>query len=183
MAEEALGQPVRCPTCGTTFSPEPWAGNPAELPPSTEAPPTASYVAGGNAEAPADPPPAQPAPGPIPGAAPLRPAKVEALGYMMLGGGILALLMGAGLATFTRHVHVFCCHFWPGSLYAIILGIMAIIKASQILGHEGYRQAPPSAVAVMQIINILNGDVANCVLGILGLVFLKDPEVRRYFRG
>jgi hypothetical protein len=35
----------------------------------------------------------------------------------------------------------------------------------------------------MQIVNIINGDVANCVMGILSLVFISDREVERFFRG
>jgi hypothetical protein len=35
----------------------------------------------------------------------------------------------------------------------------------------------------MQIINIINLDVVNCAMGIISLVFLNEPEVRRYFRG
>jgi hypothetical protein len=35
----------------------------------------------------------------------------------------------------------------------------------------------------MQIVNIINFDVVNCVLGIVILVFLSDPEVKAYYQG
>jgi hypothetical protein len=38
-------------------------------------------------------------------------------------------------------------------------------------------------VAIMQIINIICCDVPNCVMGILTLVFLGDPEVEAFFSG
>jgi hypothetical protein len=35
----------------------------------------------------------------------------------------------------------------------------------------------------MQIVNIVNGDIPNCVMGILTLVFLGEKPVARYYRG
>ena len=40
---------------------------------------------------------------------------------------------------------------------------------------------PARAIAIMQIINIVNGDIPNCVMSILALVFLGD-RVRGYYR-
>ncbi len=34
----------------------------------------------------------------------------------------------------------------------------------------------------MMIINIINGDIVNLVLGIVALVFLGDEEVKDYFQ-
>jgi hypothetical protein len=63
------------------------------------------------------------------------------------------------------------------------VGIMAIVKGAALLGRDDWRQSPPRTIAIMQIINIINFDVTNCVLGIITLVFLNEPEVRRYYRG
>jgi len=60
---------------------------------------------------------------------------------------------------------------------------MAIVKGSQLLGQNDQFQAPPNAIAIMMIINIICCDFANLVMGILILVFLSDPEVRNYYRG
>jgi hypothetical protein len=63
------------------------------------------------------------------------------------------------------------------------MGIMAIVAASPLLGENAHLQAAPRGIAIMQIINIINLDVVNCAMGIISLVFLNEPEVRRYFRG
>jgi predicted Zn finger-like uncharacterized protein len=110
-----------------------------------------------------------------------KPGKVQAIGIMMLIGGILAIVTGIGGLTIGL---VSCvCLAWPGTYYSLVLGIMATIKGSQILGDKASTEAPPKGIAIMQIINIINGDIPNCVMGILGLVFLNEPETNRYFRG
>jgi predicted Zn finger-like uncharacterized protein len=111
-----------------------------------------------------------------------KPGKVQAIAIMTLIGGIFALMIAlTWLGVDIGSVGV-CC-LWPGQYYSIVLGIMAIIKGSQLLGRDDWKQAPPSTIAVMQIINVINGDVTNCVLGIITLVFLNEPEVKRYYRG
>ncbi len=47
----------------------------------------------------------------------------------------------------------------------------------------GERQGKVQAIAIMQIVNIVNGDIANCVMGILTLVFLGEKPVKNFFRG
>jgi len=109
----------------------------------------------------------------------IRPTKVEAIGVMMLVGGIIALLFGIG----GMRLHgLFHTSFWPPAIYSLILGVMAIVRGSRLLGRFGHLQPSPKVIAVMQIVNIINGDVPNLVMGIVSLSFLKDPGVRRYFR-
>jgi hypothetical protein len=113
---------------------------------------------------------------------PQNPGKVQGIAIMTLVGGILAILMSLtwmGVGVGTMGV---CC-LWPGTYYSLVLGIMATIKGAQLLGQDDHLQSPPKAIAIMQIINIINGDVTNCVLGIVTLVFLNEPEVRDYYRG
>jgi hypothetical protein len=110
-----------------------------------------------------------------------RPGKVQAIAIMTLIGGILATINGLAMLVFGAFTCF--CLFWPGTYYAIVLGILAIIKGSQLLGADAHRQPPPQAIAIMQIINIINGDIANCVMGILSLVFQGEPPVKRFFRG
>jgi hypothetical protein len=110
-----------------------------------------------------------------------KPGKVQAIAIMTLVGGILATLLGVWLLV----IGAFTCVllFWPGTYYSIVLGILAIIKGAQLLGPDAHRQAPPQAIAIMQIVNVVNGDLANCVMGILSLVFLGEKPVQRFFRG
>jgi predicted Zn finger-like uncharacterized protein len=112
---------------------------------------------------------------------PEKPGKVQAIAIMTLIGGILALLHG--LVGLVIGVGTCFCLLWPGTYYSIVLGILAIIKGSQLLGADAHRQPPPQAIAIMQIVNIVNLDVPNCVMGILTLVFLGEKPVARFFRG
>jgi predicted Zn finger-like uncharacterized protein len=105
-----------------------------------------------------------------------KPEKVQAISIMTLVGGILAVLISAGLMAT-------CIGFvWPGTYYSLVLGILAIIKGAQLLSDKAYRESPPQATAIMQIINIINLDAINLALGIIVLVFLSDRDVKAYFR-
>ena len=95
---------------------------------------------------------------------------------MTLAGGILAILtcFGIGLGT---------AGFWIPWIYSLVLGIMAIIKGSQMLGsNPAPAFASAKTIAIMQIVNIINCDMVNLTLGIITLVFLNDPEVRDHLR-
>lgn len=109
-----------------------------------------------------------------------KPGKVQAIAIMMLVGGIMACMwflivngLIFGLATLGL-----CCI--PG-IYNIVSGIMAILKGVQLLGDRAHLQSPPSGIAIMMIINIINLDFINLILGILVLVFLADEEVKDFF--
>jgi hypothetical protein len=104
---------------------------------------------------------------------------VQAVAIMTLIGGIYAILHFLGVAGGTGG---FCC-LWPGLYYAIVVGILGIIKGSQLLGQDAHLQAPPKTVAIMMIVDIINGDLVCVVLGIIILVFCSDPEVERFYKG
>src|SRR6266542_5910886 len=111
----------------------------------------------------------------------VKPGKVQAIAIMTLVGGIWALFWAlvfgtpAGLSSMGL-----CCI--PG-IYGVVVGIMAIIKGSQLLGENAREQPAPTSIAGMMLINIINLDVPNLVMGIVCLVFLSDPEVKEFFRG
>src|SRR5262249_47041308 len=104
-------------------------------------------------------------------------SKVQALSIMILVGGILACLIGVAWSATCVGL------FLPGTYYSFGLGIMAIIKASDLLGARAYRSAPPKPIALTQITHIVCFDVINLTLGIIELVFLNEREVQDYFRG
>jgi hypothetical protein len=106
-----------------------------------------------------------------------KPGKVQAIAIMMLLGGIVALLYGL---LWAASIVGLC---WPGTYYSFVFGVIAIVKASQLLSEKVRRAAPPQALAIMQIINIVALDVINLTMGIISLVFLSDRDVKRYFRG
>jgi hypothetical protein len=103
-----------------------------------------------------------------------KPGEVTGIGVMLLSGGIVALLMGA-------MVGVSLCCLWPVSYLSLVWGVLAIIRGSQMLGPRDDLQGPPRVLLVLQVVLILNGDVINCVLGIVGLVLLNNPAVRDYY--
>lgn len=196
--DELLGKLVKCPTCNMTFtatalaSPVAAAGDPASAAPPPSPPP-----------APAAPPPiAQQRPmavaqyqrptGPPPGTSSgQRPGKVQAVAIMTLVGGILAtvnavvmlmiMLIYGGIGGLATGGIGFICCLYPPPYYGVVLGIMGIIKGAALLGQQGHMQTAPKGIAIMQIINIINFDVPNCVMGIITLVFMGDPEVGNYY--
>ena len=107
---------------------------------------------------------------------PAVPGKIQAISIMTLVGGILAILtcFGIGLGT---------AGFWIPWIYSLILGIMATIKGSQMLGsNPAPAFASAKTIAIMQIVNIINCDIPNLAMGIINLVFLNDPQVKEYLR-
>src|SRR5205823_6505223 len=93
-----------------------------------------------------------------------KPGKVQAIAVMTLVGGILATLGAVAILGYFGLVGIasmgfgLVCCLWPGPYYGLVVGIMGIVKGSQLLGENAHRSAPPTTVAVMQIINVVNGD-------------------------
>lgn len=102
-----------------------------------------------------------------------RPGQVQAVAIMMLVGGILGLINALVIALAT------IC-LWPGIYYEIVVCILMIIRAANMLGPDD--RGPPRTLAILQIICIANGDVINCVLGIVSIIMLNDPHVEEYYR-
>ena len=97
---------------------------------------------------------------------------------MTLVGDILAILNFLAVGASSGFV---CC-LWPGLYYGLVVGIMAIIKGAALISVNAANETPPKTIAIMQIVNIINFDIPNCVMGILTLVFLGDPEVVGFFK-
>jgi hypothetical protein len=156
--DELVGQHVECPACAATFTAQPARSR--------------ALVPAGERRRPSN----FRGPGP-------KPNAVQTMGILMLIGGILAVVHGlivwplAGLST------AFICCLYVPMIFSPIMGILAIVKGANLMGAEAHLQAPPKAIAVMQIINIINGDVINLAMGIVNLTMMNDPEVRRYLRG
>jgi len=107
-----------------------------------------------------------------------KPGKVTAVGAMLLAGGICAILNSLFFGIFTA----FACCVWPGLYFGVIWGILAIVRGAELLGG-GWRSRDPHTLVVLQIIQIVNLDGINLILGIVGIVFLGDRAVHRGFRG
>jgi hypothetical protein len=106
----------------------------------------------------------------------VRPGQVQAVAIMMLVGGILGLLL---MLTYLGVTFCFIL-VWPGFYFELVVSIMCIVRAANMLGRDD--QGPPRTLSILMIIFIINGDVINCVLGIVCLVMLNAPEVVSYYR-
>jgi hypothetical protein len=177
--EDLLGKHVQCPACKLTFIaalpapasyPGPAMAAPPEVP--VEEPPRKRMAnEGDDRYEDGDDRPIRRRPG-----SERKPGKVQAIGIMSLVGGILAILLAIGLGAGTGS---FCC-LWPGTYYSLVFGIIAVVRASAILGARAHLQIPPTGLAIMHMVNIINLDVANLVLGIIIMIFCNDEEVREY---
>ncbi len=113
---------------------------------------------------------------PVPFAAPPylpKPDKVQAIAIMSLVDGIVNVIYGIVL------ISTFCLA--PLGLYAIAVAVLGILYASKLMVQRPEPIQPNKTLAIMQIVNILSGNVISLVIGILSLVFYDDPEVRRYY--
>jgi predicted Zn finger-like uncharacterized protein len=188
--DELLGKKVKCPTCGTVFQADESAApspavreedepitstaeeeqSPIGRPESEEEPSTPSKRRPGRDDE-------DDALGPPRREVGRKPDKVQNIGVMMLISGILGVIIFLGLGGGSAG---FCC-LWPGTYYSLVMGIMAIIKGAQLLGDKADQSPAPKGIAIMMIINIINGDIPSLVMGIICLQMLGDPEVERFF--
>jgi GYF domain 2 len=104
-----------------------------------------------------------------------RPGQVQGIGIMMLVGGILGLITALSISLGSG----FICCLWPGIYFEIVVGILMIIRGVNMMNQDN--QGPPRTLAIMQIIFIVNGDIINCVLGIVSLIMLNDAKVQNYY--
>jgi ribosomal protein L37AE/L43A len=105
------------------------------------------------------------------------PSNVKTVGVLMLIGGIYALLQSAGMALGTYCV----CLAWPGLWLAVVWGILGIIRGSAMMNGRDPSPTPPTVLLTLQILLILNCDILNMILGIVGLSMANNAEVQDYY--
>ena len=114
---------------------------------------------------------------------PDRPPNVATVGVMLLVGGIVAICWTVGTMFVTAAMTCGLCCLWPGFYLAPVWGVLAIIRGSSMVGGDDIRPTPPTVLHVLQIMLILNLDVVNLVLGIVGLVSTNSEETQDYYAG
>jgi hypothetical protein len=180
------GKQMHCKSCGSAviipepLAPKPLTGiplpSPGDVEPEEEPhPPSASDEADGGPSVPADRPWLRPSR--RRSAAPSKPGKLSAIAGMLLGGGVWAICWNLLAALF--FFPFFCV--WPGFYFGIVWGILAIIRGAGLLG-DNWRRNHPRLLVILQIVQIVNLDVVNITLGIIGLVFLNDGRIGPAFR-
>jgi hypothetical protein len=98
-----------------------------------------------------------------------KPGKVTAIGGMRLGAGVCNIL--AGLV----------CYWFVLPLLLIPLGIVEIISASNLLKAEPDYPSGLKTIAILEIVAIVTlAGWISLAVGILTLVFLGDPRVKKY---
>jgi hypothetical protein len=104
-----------------------------------------------------------------------KPGKLQTVVLMQLITGILSALGFGVLILATCGVAL----LFLVPIYALATGIMAIISGAKGMGKNP-RHGLYKIVAIMQIVAIISGDVPALVSGIIGLIFLNDPEVKGF---
>jgi len=206
--DDLIGQLVKCPTCGTTFT-----AAVADTPPAPGPPPPPSELERRAAEVPLPPEPLPPAPVPVwprqPGfldeeeayRSRRRPLEFEARSAVegpstaLLVVGILSLILHLGFATLMclgfgiaaqapgrrgRGEEEFILLFYFGyCCVGVVLDILVIVGAQKMKRLESYGLAMTSCILAMLPTSVC------CLLGlpfgIWGLVALNQPGVKDVF--
>jgi hypothetical protein len=114
--------------------------------------------------------PTQPAEAPQ--SAATKPSQIQTLGILTLISGILNCILGVSL--------MFTVVWILPAAYSIVIGILEIIFATKLMPDPIKVSKPGKHIAIMEIINIINGSVFSLVVGILALVWYNDEKVKVY---
>ena len=123
---------------------------------------------------------------PISAAGPVKSPDVDFVCNVIFFDGIWALVYGVlGSLGFCISGALLwfpaCCI--PGSIFSIVVGVLALLQGLKLRGPEAHLQPPPKTLAILMIVNFISGDVITGVLGILTLMKLQKPDVSAYFKG
>ena len=114
---------------------------------------------------------------------PSKPGNIATIGVLLLVGGIISLCWTVGTMFFTSALTCGICCLWPGFYLAPVWGILAIIRGTAMMNGRDTSTGPPTVLLGLQILLILNFDMINMVLGIVGLVLANNEDVREYYAG
>lgn len=110
-------------------------------------------------------------------------SQVGTLGTLLVVGGVLAIVWTVGMIFSLGVATCGICCFWPGLYLGPIWGVLAIVRGVSMTNGRDSRPAPPTALQILQVCLILNLDVINMTLGIVGLVMANHGPTRDYYAG
>ncbi|MFO7639517.1 MAG: hypothetical protein R6X14_09560 [bacterium] len=65
--------------------------------------------------------------------------------------------------------------------FSIVLGILEIVYATKLMATPIRVDKIAKHIAIMEIVNIINGALLAVVVGILALVWMGEPKIKEYF--
>ncbi len=107
-----------------------------------------------------------------------KPALVMAIALMTLVNGIFNIIWGLSIVLGTFGLSLVC---FPVPLFPIVLGGFEIAYAIKLLANPPQPVQPSQAIAIMEIVAVVVGNVFSMVVGILALIFYNDAAVKVYF--
>lgn len=111
-----------------------------------------------------------------------KPGMFTAIAILTLVSGIFNIIYGLsitfGVVLGTLGIGLLCA---PITILPTVLGIFEIIYAAKILPTPPKPAEPAQTLAILEIANVLTGNVFSLIVGILSLVFYNDPQVKAYF--
>jgi predicted Zn finger-like uncharacterized protein len=112
---------------------------------------------------------------------PVKPSSVQTAGTLLMVGGIVSLVWALGVMVVDVLATLGLCCLYPGYLYAIVSGVMAIVQGSSLMGSNPLAGGNGRAAAIMLIVNLVNADPISATMGILALVMLHSDESVHFF--
>lgn len=107
-----------------------------------------------------------------------KPNLVMAIALMTLVNGIVNIIWGIGMVGGTFGLSLIC---FPLPLFPIVLGGFEIAYAIKLLESPPRPVKPSQAIAILETVAVLVGNVFSLVVGILVLIFYNDAVVKDYF--
>jgi hypothetical protein len=108
------------------------------------------------------------------------PSLVKTIAVLTLINGIVNIFWGLiATAVVVPTIILTCLAVF--TILPTILGIFEIIYALKLLNTPPQPVQPSTAIAILEILCVLTGNVFSMIVGILALVFYSDAQVKSYF--
>ncbi len=102
-----------------------------------------------------------------------KPGEILAIGIMAIVDAVIS-----GLSALVWFLTI--CGI-PLAIYSIIVAVMAGMYAYKLLSNPPQPLQPNKTLAIMQIVNIITGNIFSLAFGIVSLVLYNQPKVQAYF--